>query len=220
LNCDGFLRATGNAWCNAEVYLYGSGGGTSHLFAQPWYQQGVVPTALATRWSSTPHRVVPDIAAVGDPNTGMLVGQTQTFTNGTTSYDEFRLGGTSLSSPLMAGMFAVAQQIRGLNNPIGFANPLLYKGGMSAAAFNDIQHVAAAPPGILRADYANSENATNGILYSVRTLDFHTSSKVVQSPAFPTGDYDASIFTRSGYDDVTGLGTPTGSFYAALAAAH
>jgi hypothetical protein len=36
---------------------------------------------------------------VGDPSTGMLVGQTQTFSDGT-YYDEFRLGGTSLSSPL------------------------------------------------------------------------------------------------------------------------
>ena len=222
LNCTGAL-ATSNAWCAFEVYLYGAGGGASRLFPQPWWQVGVVPSSISqpsgfTPGFTRPGRAVPDISADGDPNTGMLIGQTQTFSTGP-AYGEFRIGGTSLSSPLMAGMFAVAQQIRGLNNPIGFANPLLYKGGMSAAAFNDIQHVAAAPPGILRADYVNSENATNGILYSVRTLDFHTSSKVVQSPAFPTGDYDASIFTRSGYDDVTGLGTPTGSFYAALAAA-
>ena len=46
LNCTGFLAAKNNAWCAREVYLYGSGGGTSRLFAQPTYQQGVVPTSL------------------------------------------------------------------------------------------------------------------------------------------------------------------------------
>ena len=54
---------------------------------------------------------MPDISADGDPNTGFLMGQTQTFSTGV-QYDEFRIGGTSLSSPLMAGMFADAQQLR------------------------------------------------------------------------------------------------------------
>src|SRR5581483_5734873 len=106
LNCTGFLQQV-NQWCGKEVYLYGSGGGTSRIFAQPWYQAGVVPSSLATRWSSTPARVIPDVSAVGDPNTGMLVGQTQRFSDGT-YYGEYRIGGTSLSSPLMAGIMAVA----------------------------------------------------------------------------------------------------------------
>jgi subtilase family serine protease len=65
---------------------------------------------------------VPDVSALGDPNTGMLVGQTQRFSDGT-YYDEYRLGGTSLSSPLYAGMFAVAGQKHGAYGP---ANPALY----------------------------------------------------------------------------------------------
>jgi len=69
-------------------------------------------------------RVVPDISAVGDPNTGMLIGQTQTFPDGSVRYSEYRIGGTSLSSPLAAGMLALAVQRRGA--PIGFANPALY----------------------------------------------------------------------------------------------
>jgi subtilase family serine protease len=192
LNCDGFLKATGNAWCATEVYLYGSGGGTSRLFTQPWYQASVVPSALATRWSSTPHRVAPDISAVGDPNTGMLVGQTQTFSDGTTSYDEFRIGGTSLSSPLMAGIMAIAQQVRGSN--IGFANPLIY--ALPAGSFHDVQHIDGA---VIRADYANSENASAGLLFSARTFD-HT----------------FTLHTAPGYDDVTGRGSPNdnGSFIA------
>jgi len=192
LNCSGFLKATGNVWCDIEVYLYGSGGGTSRLFTQPWYQTGVVPSALATRWSSTPHRVIPDISGVGDPNTGMLVGQTQKFSDGTVMYDEFRLGGTSLSSPLMAGIMAVAQQVRG--SSIGFANPVIY--ALPAASFHDVVHRDGA---VIRADYVNSENGAEGLLYSARTFD-----------------ETFTLHTVPGYDDVTGRGTPNdnGAFIA------
>ena len=63
-------------------FLYGAGGGTSRLYREPGYQKGVVPDALAKAWSNHPGRVVPDISMVGDPNTGMLIGQTQTFSDG------------------------------------------------------------------------------------------------------------------------------------------
>jgi subtilase family serine protease len=175
------------------VYLYGSGGGTSRLFAEPSYQQGVVPGSLAARWGGS-GRVVPDIAAVGDPNTGMLIGQTQQFSTGT-QYDEYRIGGTSLSSPLMAGIMADAQGLSGTT--IGFANPLIY--GLPAGAFHDVTHVAGA---VARADYANSEDGSSGILYSVRTFD-----------------KQFTLATTPGYDDVTGRGTPNGSFLGAIAAA-
>jgi subtilase family serine protease len=219
LNCTGVLGTT-NAWCPTEVYLYGSGGGASRVFPQPAWQVGIVPSSIAqpsgfTPAFTRPGRAVPDISAVGDPNTGMLIGQTQTFSTGV-QYDEYRIGGTSLSSPLMAGMFAVVQQLRGSN--IGFANPLLYQFA-GASVYHDVVPPAVAT-GVLRADYVNGENASSGILYSVRTLDFHTSPRTVTSPAFPNGDYDATIFTRPGYDDVTGLGSPTAAFYSALAAAH
>ena len=225
INCSGLLAAedADNAWCPTEAYLYGSGGGASRLFPQPWWQAGVVPDAIAQPSGFTPGfafkgRAVPDISADGDPNTGMLVGQTQTFSGGVVKYDEFRLGGTSLSSPLMAGMFAVVQQLRGLSNPLGFVNPMLYK-SISTSTLHDIQHFDGQPAGVLRADYANSEDASDGILYSVRTLDFRTANDgyTVNAPA--KSDYSASIYTRPGYDDVTGLGTPTSSFYGALASA-
>ena len=189
LNCTGFLAATGNAWCSREVYLYGSGGGTSRLFAEPSYQQGVVPNALATRWGPA-GRVVPDIGAVGDPNTGMLVGQTQTFSTGV-QYDEFRLGGTSLSSPLMAGIMALAQQRKG--SSIGFANPAIY--AASAGAFHDVVDPASTVA-VVRADYVNSQDASNGVLYSIRRMNV-----------------TFTLHTTPGYDDVTGRGTPNGSTF-------
>ena len=105
-------------------FYFGAGGGTSTLFAEPWYQRGTVPRALANG-----HRVVPDLAADADPYTGFYIGQTNggEFGIGT-------IGGTSLACPLIAGIQAVASQ--GRRFPIGFANPLIYS--MRSAAFQDV----------------------------------------------------------------------------------
>jgi len=67
-------------------------------------------------------RAGPDISAFGDPNTGYIIGETQTFPNGSVKYSEYRIGGTSLSSPIMAGIMALNDQAAG--DPHGFANPL------------------------------------------------------------------------------------------------
>jgi subtilase family serine protease len=181
-------------------YLYGSGGGTSRLFAQPAYQAGVVPSALATKNGGAPARVVPDIAALGDPTTGMLVGQTQTFPDGSTNYGEYRIGGTSLSSPLMAGFMALVQQKAG--HDLGFANPRIYAHAGSSA-YHDVVSATTLGLGAVRADYINGVDASNGYTYSLRSLGF---------------DSKLTIHAAVGYDDVTGVGTPNGAdFLAALA---
>ena len=90
-------------------YSSGGGGGTSQLFAQPFYQVGKVPASISQYYGGAPMRAVPDIAMPGDPNTGFEVGETQVFPDGT-YWDQYRIGGTSLSSPLMAGVVAVADQ--------------------------------------------------------------------------------------------------------------
>ncbi len=80
---------------------------------EPWYQQGV-PNQLA-RQNQQPGekvRAVPDIATVGYLNTGMLIGITQTFPH-FTGYSEYRIGGTSLFCPLLAGMMALADSMAG-----------------------------------------------------------------------------------------------------------
>lgn len=170
------------------TYLYGGGGGTSRLFTQPSYQEGVVPTSISEYFSSTPHRAVPDVAMVGDPNTGFLVGQSQTFPNGTIKYSEYRIGGTSLSSPLFAGLVAVADQVG--QGSLGFLNPTMYKLA-GTPAFHDIASTGVTD-GVVRVDYVNGVNAADGKVTSLRTLN-----------------QTASLATRPGYDDVTGLGTPS-----------
>jgi hypothetical protein len=61
---------------------------------------------------------------IGYPNTGFQVGETQVFPDGTYC-DQYRIGGTSLSSPLLAGVIAVADQFA--HRSLGFVNPLYYK---------------------------------------------------------------------------------------------
>ncbi|WP_370971229.1 protease pro-enzyme activation domain-containing protein [Amycolatopsis sp. cg9] len=178
------------------AYTSGSGGGTSRLFEQPFYQKGVVPDALSTK-NQVGHkkgRVVPDISAIGDPNTGFLVGQTQTFPDGA-YYDQYRIGGTSLASPVFAGIMAVADSFDHFHH--GFINPVIYKLTSRTSAISDVKHVDAA---VERVDYANSVDASDGLLTSVRTLDYQ----------------GLTIHTTPGYDDVTGLGTPNGLLFLLL----
>jgi subtilase family serine protease len=171
------------------AFLYGSGGGTSRLFGQPWYQKGHVPDRLAMKnhRNGTKGRVVPDISTVGDPNTGMLIGITQTFTQGV-FYDQYRIGGTSLSCPLLAGLMALADQLPGPAH--GFINPTLYS-LQNTRSIHDVTHVNNAD---VRIDFANGVTKTEGFLTSVRTFDYQ----------------GLAIHTTAGYDDVTGLGTPNG----------
>jgi subtilase family serine protease len=122
---------------------------------------------------------------------GYLVGQTQTYPDGSTRYSEYRLGGTSLSSPIYAGLVALAQQKAG--HTFGFLNPALYSTA-GTSANNDILPTSGL--GVARNDYTNSVDASGGYTVSFRTFDF---------------DDGLTIHTRPGYDDVTGIGSPNGT---------
>lgn len=171
------------------AFQAGAGGGTSVIFKEPSYQKNVVPDALAkqNQKGNTKGRVVPDVAAVADPNTGFLVGQTQTFPDGA-YYDQYRIGGTSLASPVFAGIMAVADSL--VHRHHGFINPLVYASAGSAS-FNDVTHVEGA---VERVDYANQVDASKGLIVSARKLDYP----------------NLTIHTTPGYDNVTGVGTPNG----------
>jgi subtilase family serine protease len=182
------LSGNGRSW-KPDSFFYGAGGGFSTLFNRPGYQFGVVPAG------SPAGRAVPDIGLDGDPTTGILVGETQTFPNGV-YYDEYRIGGTSLSSPLMAGVQALASQAQGRR--LGFANPRIYDLARSGGEeFTDVTsaHDSAAN---VRPDYANGVSPKDGILYSVRTFDD-----------------DSSLDTKPGWDDVTGVGSPNSAYFEA-----
>jgi subtilase family serine protease len=121
----------------------------------------------------------------------MLVGETQTFPDGSQHYSEYRIGGTSLASPLYAGMFALAQQKAG--HAFGLANPVLYR--TRATSIDITRTDLATYPGDVRSDYVNGVDAADGYVYSERTFD---------------SDAALTIHVRPGYDDVTGVGVPNG----------
>jgi subtilase family serine protease len=131
-------------------------------------------------------RAVPDVGALADPNAGYIVGQTQTFPDGSVKYSEYRLGGTSLASPIFAGIMALADQAKG--TPHGFANPLFYA---HSGAFTDVTSPASTVA-VVRTNYVNGVDATAGRTYRLRTAN-----------------KTLSLVTTPGWDDVTGMGTPT-----------
>jgi subtilase family serine protease len=181
------LADNGRSWVAPGAFHGGAGGGFSDYLAQPWYQRGVVP------WN-TGGRAVPDVAMESDPTTGMLVGETQSFPLRSrygpagVHYGEYRIGGTSLGSPLMAGAQAVAEGDR----RIGFANPFLYALARSSRFDPFYDETPQGDPANVRADYVNMINADDGVSLSLRTFD-----------------EDSSLFTTGGWDDVTGVGSVT-----------
>ena len=144
-----------SAGLGAFSFYSGAGGGLSFSQAQPSYQVGIVPASLSEVTYSigtvppyyepipftTPRRVIPDVAMDADPYTGFLIGETFTksstavantgctSTSSTEEYCLFSEGGTSLASPLLAGVLALTDQQRGLKGKamLGYANPYLYK---------------------------------------------------------------------------------------------
>ncbi|AGZ41905.1 S53 family peptidase [Actinoplanes friuliensis] len=178
-----------------SAYVSGGGGGTSVIFAQPFYQRGKVPAAISKYFGSTPARAVPDISMPGDPNTGFRVGQTQEFPDGT-YYDEYRIGGTSLASPLLAGVQAIANQKA--HHALGFVNPLYYS-LLGTSALTDIR-APRTPIYQARANYVNSLDPSEGRTYILQQVDVQTST----------------IHSTPGYDAETGVGSPGPRFFAAM----
>ncbi|GHH30844.1 S53 family peptidase [Streptomyces lanatus] len=190
------LSADGKTWAGFPgAFTSGAGGGTSRTVAEPYWQKGVVPDALARANSADGNRVVPDIAAIADPNTGFLVGQTQTLPDGRTqAYDEYRLGGTSLAAPVIAGVQALAQEANA-GKPLGFANPAIYARHGSKAYHDVTDNPTGSGLAVARVDFVNGYDATDGLTTSARSLG-----------------KDSSLSAVKGYDDVTGVGTPAGGY--------
>ncbi|HEX4705634.1 MAG TPA: S53 family serine peptidase [Pseudonocardiaceae bacterium] len=164
------------------TFFLGSGGGITQ-YPQPFYQRGVVPPALAG--TTSPRRVTPDVAAVADLATPVLIGITF---NG--AFVEAGGGGTSLSSPLFAGIEALADQAAG--GPHGFVNPAVYL-LRSKGILHDVSNV----PDPLAIAFP---------LNGTTNLD--------------TLQTDTSLVATPGYDDQTGLGSPNGAAYVAALAGH
>lgn len=189
------IDAAGTGYTQAPpgIFQSGSGGGVSSTYAEPGYQQAAVPATLATEGGTTAaSRVMPDISA----NAGLqwLIGYTGLNEDG--AYAEAAAGGgTSASAPLIAGLEADAIQAAG--HPLGFANPAIYDLSGSTA-IRDILPVNAANPPVL-----------DGLQVGYAPID---------TTQLVTLGEDGTLTATPGFDDATGLGAPTPSFVANLAA--
>ncbi|QMU77925.1 S8/S53 family peptidase [Streptacidiphilus sp. PB12-B1b] len=185
------LSPDGTSWTPFPgAFYFGGGGGTSQDFAQPWYQAGVVPSALSHTLmtgahSATAQRVTPDVAMNGDLYTSVLVG----ISDGS-PYSEAGYGGTSVSSPSFAAVQADAIQAQG--HPIGFANPEIYA---RSGLFTDVVD-------------RQAEHTTTP-LSAVADFGLVSGSLRVRLVAF---GQDTSLNAVHGYDDATGVGTPTTAY--------
>jgi subtilase family serine protease len=192
----------GTTWPDLPgTFMFGAGGGTSNYFRQPYYQAAVVPYALTHNlltgaYSAMPMRVVPDVAMEGDLLASTLAGFTQQLPGGGSGFAEAGYGGTSVATPLFAGLQADAQQAAGY--PIGFANPELYATSQRAGlhAFRDIT------------------DHSGGLTYAA-AIGGGTAGGVVQGSLFTLGS-DWTLHAVPGYDTVTGIGSPAPRYLTSL----
>jgi len=103
-------------WNETRLGDGAGGGGVSVVFTKPDYQDNT-PIPVAADPPHTVGRGVPDVAAVADPITGVVV----MHVDGKTLEP---IGGTSASAPLWASLIARLNQ--GIKARCGFINPLLY----------------------------------------------------------------------------------------------
>ncbi len=148
-----------------------SGGGYSSVFPLPLYQAGVELTDVFG--TSTGMRQVPDVAFVGDPETGAYL----IYHNNPTV-----VGGTSWSSPCWAGMCALINQARADQGlpPVTRLNSLLYP-LQGTGAFRDI--------------LGDRNGSDNGVYNTMKGYDLVTglgvpnfaalSQKLLTNPKYP-----------------------------------
>lgn len=119
------LDMTGSDY--TESAWNGSGGGVSKFFATPPAQQSLPSTVQQLLGGK---RGLPDVAADADPATGLAF-----YING--HWD--LAGGTSASTPLWAGIIALADQKAG--HPLGDVNPALYALGAANGTNHDFRDI-------------------------------------------------------------------------------
>lgn len=159
-SCPFVTTVGGTTRVNPEIAVSFSGGGFSRYFSTPSYQSAAVSrfvAGLGTTFNGLYNktgRAYPDVSAQGNGFQVVIGGRVGS------------VGGTSASSPTVAGVFALLNDFRLSQgkSTLGFINPLIYSTGSSG--FNDI--TAGSNPG------CNTRGFTAG----------------------------------TGWDPVTGLGTP------------
>ncbi len=185
-----YLNSAETAWVPDPpgAYIGGSTGGTSRLFGQPSYQRDRVPEAYSSYFGGRA-RVVPDVALIADLMSGPGLVQTAAGAGGVPVVTRHSVGGTSVASPVLAGALAVIAERNG--GRLGFLNPSLYRVGKRAVR-------PVGPPG------------NPAVSAMVSFANFHDAGGGINVALLTGGEY-GTLTVRRGYDDVTGLGSPSAS---------
>lgn len=184
----------------AAKFNGGAGGGESLYYAKPSWQKALPGTG----------RQVPDVSALADPSTGVVVIYT---TNGMQTVS-MGVGGTSLACPLFTGIWAIAEQYA--RKSLGQAAPAVSR--LTSGQITDVLPTtsinATDPAGIIYTangtDYISAAGLFNGLLYTQTAFPsamWHVASGFYDAISFGT---DTSLTVTPGWDNVTGYGEPNG----------
>ena len=187
-----------------EGFDFGSGGGQSTYFPKPSWQSSFPGTG----------RQQPDISLDADPYTGVEVVITSGGEQGIET-----VGGTSLSCPTFSAIWTIANQragqIHGKGTLLGQAAPIIAKLA-GTKAITDI------------VPYTSPTNVA-GFIFDTNGATFYTPAQLA-GPLDTTTEYlselynspfsgswfaltfgtDTSLVVSTGWDNVTGFGTPSG----------
>ncbi len=197
-----------------EGFRQGGGGGESAYLEKPRWQKALVGTG----------RLLPDVSAVADPFTGAII--VTPNDDGSASVVEV-IGGTSLSSPVFSGIWALANQEAGTS--LGQAAPIISR--LPAAALRDIVPIAASKSNLsgtvgLASAPTFYDAAALLDLPASQPNGFVGTGVTITSPAAGIGALfdlsfgtDSSLIAYPGWDDATGYGVPNGLAFVRAAAA-
>jgi pseudomonalisin len=133
------------------------GGGLSQFEYSPSWEANIQPIG-STSGAGT-YRGLPDVAMDGDLQTGMIIYMQGSWTV---------IGGTSLSSPLMAGVWA---RMRNAHPTLGFAAPALYR-VFAASSAGTVQ--AGPPPTTMVGPFHDVLSGANGAYSATPNYDYTT----------------------------------------------
>lgn len=125
---------TQSVWNNGAPTSAGTGGaaggGASTIWPRPPWQGAPGITTANTM------RMVPDLSLMANPSTGFIDYYTGSCTNASRcGWDS--IGGTSIGSPILSAIVAVAAQVCGVTR-LGFINPILYAMASAGTGFTDV----------------------------------------------------------------------------------
>lgn len=183
-------------------FQFGSGGGASRFYRKPSFQN-----ALPGRF-----RLVPDISFLGDPYTGIEVFCTfdSCFGSGVSGIYVTVAGGTSLACPIFSSLWAIANQKSGY--PLGQAARSIYN--LPPYAISDVVPVSSPfnATGFITVGRETTYESAFQLVMPETWVPFLSALWELDESGYGwfviSFGTDTSLFTKPGWDNVTGLGTP------------